>query len=109
MGRKRGAGSLYRQPGCKTWSIKFYQNGKCVRESTGLIDYQAARQKLNQEEMLNARVRQFNGVERTLDPGSTKNDDARHIVLTRECLELVKACVFGKSADDHILTCRDHN
>jgi integrase len=266
MSRKRGAGSLYRQPGCKTWSIKFYQNGKCVRESTGLTDYQAARQKLNQrlgqiaageavdvrlervsvsqlaeemlrdyringkksiddaearwrlhlspifghlravhvttqalneyvdarklegaenatinremaflkrafnlgyrstprkvqfvpafprlkenpprkgfiedeqyrkladdcgelwlrtllalaynfglrkEEMLNVRVRQFNAAERTLtlDPGSTKNDDARHIVLTRECFELVKACAFGKSADASLLTRKDH-
>src|SRR4051812_31063500 len=48
MSRKRGSGSVYRQPGCKTWSIKFYQNGRCVRESTGLADYQAARQRLNQ-------------------------------------------------------------
>jgi integrase len=262
MSRKRGTGSVYRQPGCKTWSIKFYQNGKCIREATGLTDYQAARQKLNQrlgkiaagevvdvqservsvkdladetlrdyringkksvadaearwrlhlgpvfghlramhvttqalneyvdtrkaegaenatinremaflkrafnlgyrstprkihfvpafprlkenpprkgfieaehykllcencnelwlrtllalaynfglrrEELLDLRVRQFNENQRTLslDPGSTKNDDARHIVLTRESLELLKACVHGKKQDDYILT-----
>ncbi|HET9741746.1 MAG TPA: tyrosine-type recombinase/integrase [Terriglobales bacterium] len=262
MSKKRGAGSLYRQPGCKTWMISFYQNGKQVRESTGQTDYQAARQKLNQrlgkiaagevvdvrlervsvkdladevlrdyrinskksiddvearwrlhiepvfghlramhvttqalnqyvdarkaegaenatinremaflkrafnlgyrstprkvqfvpafprlkenpprkgfiedahykllasncselwlrtmlalaynfglrrEELLNLRVRQFNETQRTLslDPGTTKNDDARHIVLTRESLELLKACVDGKKADHYILT-----
>lgn len=266
MSRKRGTGSLYRQPGCKTWSVKFYQNGKCIRESTGLTDYQAARQKLNQrlgqlasgeavdvrlervsvadladealrdyringkkslghaqarwkrhlapvfghlraahvttqalnqyvdgrkqagaenatinrelaflkrafnlgyratprkvqfvpafprlkenpprkgfieeehysvlcqnsgelwlrtllalafnfglrkEELLGLRVRQFNETHRTLnlDPGTTKNDDGRSIVLTRECLELLKACVSGKNAEDHILTRKNH-
>lgn len=46
--RKRGTGSIYRQPGCSTWTIKYYRNGKPVREATGLGDYQAARQKLNQ-------------------------------------------------------------
>src|SRR5438128_8590305 len=48
MSRHRGAGSIYKQPGCSTYTIKFYRGGKCVREATGLTDYQAARQKLNQ-------------------------------------------------------------
>lgn len=48
MSRHRGTGSIYRQPGCKTWTIKYYRNGRPVREATGLPDYQAARQKLNQ-------------------------------------------------------------
>jgi integrase len=47
MSRRYGTGSVYKRSGCKTWTIKFYQNGRCIRESTGEIDYQAARQKLN--------------------------------------------------------------
>jgi integrase len=47
MSRRRGTGHIYQQRGCKTWSIKFYQNGRCIRESTNTDDYQAARQKLN--------------------------------------------------------------
>ena len=45
--RRRGTGTVYRQPGCTTWTIQFYSNGKRVRESTGETDYAAARQKLN--------------------------------------------------------------
>jgi len=48
MSRKRGAGSIYRQPGCGTWTIAYYRNGRKIREATGFTDYQAARQKLNQ-------------------------------------------------------------
>ncbi len=47
-GRRKGTGSLYKQPGCKTYTIKYYRSGKCIREATGMTDYQAARQKLNQ-------------------------------------------------------------
>lgn len=46
--RRRGTGSLYKRPGCDTWTIKFYRGGRPIREATGLTDYQAARQKLNQ-------------------------------------------------------------
>lgn len=42
------APGLYKQPGCKTWMISYYQNGKKIRESTGLTDFQAARQLRNQ-------------------------------------------------------------
>jgi len=61
---------------------------------------------LRREELLELRVRQFNVAQRTLslDPVTTKNDDARHIVLTRESLELLKACVHGNQCDDYILT-----
>src|SRR5262249_2655820 len=48
MSRRRGTGSIYKRPGCKTWTIKFYQNGRCLRESTGETDYKAAGQNLNQ-------------------------------------------------------------
>lgn len=46
--RHRGTGSIYKQPGCSTYTIKYYRSGKAIREATGLTDYQAARQKLNQ-------------------------------------------------------------
>jgi len=47
MIRQRGNGSIYRQPGCKTWTISYYtHNGRRVRESTGQTDYRAAQQKL---------------------------------------------------------------
>ena len=49
MSRRRGAGSIYKQPGCKTWTIKYYRDGRSYRESTGETDYQAARQKLNRK------------------------------------------------------------
>ena len=35
MGRRRGTGSIFKQPGCKTWTIKFSARGKTVREATG--------------------------------------------------------------------------
>jgi integrase len=45
--RKRGNGSIYRQPGCSTWMISYYSyNGKRVREATGTTDYRAAQQVL---------------------------------------------------------------
>jgi integrase len=52
------------------------------------------------------RVRQVNLFTRkvTLDPGSTKNGEAREIALTAECYELLKACIRGKSADDYVFT-----
>ncbi len=48
MSSRKGTGSMFKQPGCRTWMIKYYQGGKCVREATGLTDRQAVRQKLNQ-------------------------------------------------------------
>jgi integrase len=49
--RKRGNGRIYKQPGCKTWSLKYYANGKCVRESTGTDDHQEAQLILRQKLM----------------------------------------------------------
>jgi integrase len=48
MSRRRGAGSIYRQPHCTTWTIQFFRNGKRIRESTGEHRYAVARQILNQ-------------------------------------------------------------
>jgi integrase len=49
MRRRRGAGSVYKQPGCKTYMIKYYRGGRAIREATGVSDYQAARQMLNRK------------------------------------------------------------
>ena len=47
MTRKRGNGSIFKQPGCSTWTIQYYAyNGKRVREATGSADYRAAQLKL---------------------------------------------------------------
>ena len=44
---RRGAGCIFRQPGCKTWTIKFVsRGGKSVREATGMTDYSEAQQLL---------------------------------------------------------------
>ncbi len=47
--RDPGTGSVYRQPGCKTWTISYYANGRRVREKTGRRDKQAAQQVLTQK------------------------------------------------------------
>jgi integrase len=45
--RKRGNGSLYKQPGCSTYTLSYYTfNGKRVRESAGTSDYRQAQVKL---------------------------------------------------------------
>jgi len=41
-------GSIYRQPGCATFMIQYYRNGKRVREAVGSDDYRAAQQRLTQ-------------------------------------------------------------
>lgn len=45
MSRQKG-GSIYRLPKCKTWTIQYYRNHKCVKESTGETNYRIARQLL---------------------------------------------------------------
>jgi integrase len=41
--RTRGNGSIYKQPGCSTYTIQYYSlAGKRVRESTGTDDYRTA-------------------------------------------------------------------
>jgi integrase len=49
-------------------------------------------------ELVNLRLRQVDLAARTLrlEPGTTKNMQARTIRLTSECFELVKACAVGK-------------
>ncbi len=34
-------GTIYQQPGCTTWTIQYYRNGKRVRESVNSDDYRA--------------------------------------------------------------------
>lgn len=57
-------------------------------------------------ELLNMRVRQLNLMDRTLmlDPGTTKNDEGRSVVLTNETYELLKASAEGKKADDYLFS-----
>ena len=43
---KRGRGSIYKQPGCSTYSIQYFRAGRRVREATGLDDLRAAQQLL---------------------------------------------------------------
>jgi len=46
MSRRRGTGSIFRKPGCATWVIQFYKDGKRIREATGLTDRAAAQRRL---------------------------------------------------------------
>lgn len=43
---KRGRGSIYKQPGCSTYSIQYFRMGRRVREATGFEDFRAAQQLL---------------------------------------------------------------
>jgi len=57
-------------------------------------------------ELLNLRVRQISLIDRTirLDPGATKNDEPRVVVMTNDVFVLLQACVAGKGADDFVFT-----
>jgi integrase len=57
-------------------------------------------------ELLNMRVSQIDLSSRSiyLNPGETKNDDARMVVMTPAVYELVKALVIGKKPDDYVFT-----
>ena len=46
MSRRRGTGSIFRKPGCATWVIQFYKDGRRIREATGLTDRAAAQRRL---------------------------------------------------------------
>lgn len=46
MSRRKGSGNIYRQSGCKTWTIRFYKDGKRIIEATGKSDYSAAQKTL---------------------------------------------------------------
>jgi integrase len=54
-------------------------------------------------------VRQIDLAKRTidLDPGTTKNDDARIVRMTQQVYELLSLCIHGKSPDDLVFT-REH-
>jgi len=47
MGRRRGTGSIFKRPGCDTWTIKFSSRGRTIREATGKRDYSDALKLLN--------------------------------------------------------------
>jgi integrase len=57
-------------------------------------------------ELLGLRVRQIDLAGRVirLDPGTTKNDEARAAVLTDHLLGMVSECVAGKQPEDFVLT-----
>ncbi len=57
-------------------------------------------------ELLELRVRQVDLGARTIDlePGTTKNDDGRVVVMTREVYELLRACIPHKGPDDYVFT-----
>jgi integrase len=48
MTRSRGTGSIFKQPNCKTWTIKFVAYGRIVREATGCADWSTAQKQLTQ-------------------------------------------------------------
>ena len=57
-------------------------------------------------ELLGLRVRQVDLLNRiiTLDPGTTKNNQARTVKMTEEVYQLVKECVRGKHGEDYVFT-----
>jgi integrase len=61
-------------------------------------------------ELTGLRVRQVNlfGGAIRLDAGTTKNDDAREVIMTKQVRLLVGQCILGKRADDYVFT-RDGN
>jgi integrase len=48
MARSRGTGSIFKQPNCKTWMIKYVAYGRTVREATGETDWGTAQKILTQ-------------------------------------------------------------
>jgi integrase len=60
-------------------------------------------------EILHLRIRQVDLLNRTLtlDPGTTKNSDGRIVKLTSETFELLRQCVFSKSAEGFVITRQD--
>jgi hypothetical protein len=47
MSRRRGTGSLYRQPGQKVWTLQYYQDGRQKKESSRTSDRAEAQRLLN--------------------------------------------------------------
>jgi hypothetical protein len=46
VSRRRGTGSIFRKPGCKTWVTQFYKHGRRIREASGLTVRAAAQRRL---------------------------------------------------------------
>ena len=61
-------------------------------------------------ELLNLKVRQIDSSQRTihLDPGSTKNDEARTVKMTREVHDLLAQCIRSKKPEDYVFTRAGH-
>jgi len=57
-------------------------------------------------ELTGLRVRQVNLISGAirLDPGTTKNDDGREVMMTKQVRVLLEQCVLGKSPNDHVFT-----
>ncbi len=57
-------------------------------------------------ELIELRVEQINLADRSmgLDPGDTKNDDARTIRMTQEVYNFLAACKSGKKKGDYVFT-----
>ncbi len=61
-------------------------------------------------ELTGLRVRHVNLPAGTirLDPGTTKNDDGREVMMTKQVRVLLAQCVLGKNPDEYVFT-RDNN
>ncbi len=61
-------------------------------------------------ELLELKVRQIDSSQRTihLDPGSTKNDEARTVKMTREVYDLLAQCIRSKKPEDYVFTRAGH-
>jgi integrase len=57
-------------------------------------------------ELLSMKVRQIDLAQRVirLDPGTTKNNDGREVIMTEALHHLLGACVTGKAAEDAVFT-----
>jgi len=60
-------------------------------------------------ELLGLKVRHVDLAANTLrlDPGTTKNDEGRCVVMTKAVRELMAASIYGKKANDHVFTRKD--
>lgn len=72
----------------------------------GLFEVAASYCWRKSEAAVNLRVRQIDLRNRTIDlePGTTKNDDARMVKMTDRIYHIVAACIEGKKADDLVFT-----
>jgi integrase len=57
-------------------------------------------------ELLNLHVKRIDlkGKRIRLEPGSTKSGQGREVMMTREMLPLIAACVAGKKPSDHVFS-----